>query len=203
MNTEILQRLEQAQSKSSLLSQWENKFIQSLQKQFNKRGSLSPRQIEIFERIEEQKLSTSAQDAQQQWEHNYNDKKRRIAWICAEYYQEAGYFNNLVINILSNPDFIPSEKEWRKMCENKYAKKVLAIQETPAKYETGSLVTFRATAYWADRQIAGDRPCVVIVSGGSIKSAAKGAKPYKVLPFGASSPIDCEERHLKIYRKKK
>ena len=121
----MLLRLKNAQNSSNLLSQWENGFIESLHAQFNKHGKLSPRQIEIFERIENEKLSSKAQDTRQQWIDNYNGEKRETARICAEYYAKTGYFTNVAFAILENVDHIPSEKEWRKMCENKYAKKVL------------------------------------------------------------------------------
>ena len=199
----MLLRLKRAQDNASLLSQWENGYVESLYTQFNKRGKLSPRQIEIFERIEKEKLSAEAQDAQQYWQDSYDDEKRRVANICAEYYSTTGYFTSLAFSILDDPNFIPSEKAWRKMCENKYAQKVIATYDAAPKYQVGSLVMFRSTADWAHRTMAGDRPCVVISAGGVIKSAAKGAKPYIVLPFGVIKPIECEERHLKTYKKPK
>jgi len=199
----MLERLTQAREKSDLLSDWENGFVESLENQHNKRGKLSPRQVEILERIETQKLSTKAQDARQQWNEQYDNEKRRIARICAQYYLSAGYFTRLATDILKKPEFVPSEKAWRKMCENKYAKKVLETHDAAPKYEIGSLVTFRATADWAHRVTAGDKPCVVISVGTLVRSAAKGAKPYEVLPFGAQKVISCEERHLKVYRKSK
>ena len=202
MNSMLL-RLQNAQDNSGLLSQWENGFIESLHTQFNKRGKLSPRQIEIFERIESEKLSSKAQDTRQRWIDNYNSEKRETARICAAYYAKTGYFTNVAFAILENADHIPSEKEWRKMCENKYAKKVLATHSDSPKYPIGSLVMFRATADWVHRIAAGDKPCVVISTDGIITSAAKGAKPYKVLPAGSAKPIDCQERHLKTYKKPK
>tara|TARA_Y100000310_G_scaffold70759_1_gene66509 strand:+ start:123 stop:770 length:648 start_codon:yes stop_codon:yes gene_type:complete len=203
MHPDILERIIAARKKSELLSDWDKGYLESLETQFNKRGRLSPRQIEIFARIEEEKLSTEAQDERQKWNDNYDAEKRRVAKVCANYYLDAGYFTSLATRIVEEPEFIPSEKAWKKMCENKYAKKVLANHDNPSKYEIGSLVAFRATADWAHRMLAGDKPCVVISSGGFIKSAAKGAKPYKVLPYGLAKPIECEERHLKAYKKSK
>ena len=197
------ERLAIAYEKSVLLSAWERGFVESLQEQFNRRGKLSPRQLEILERIENDKLSSEAQDARQHWINGYDDEKRRIANICAGYYQKSGYFTALAIAILEDAQFIPSEKAWRKMCENKYAKKVLATHNAEAKYPIGSTVMFRSTADWAHKVTAGDKPCIVISAGGAIISAAKGAKPYKVLPYGLATPIECEERHLKTYRKSK
>ena len=198
-----LARLANALSNSQLLSQWENGFVESLQEQFNKHGKLSPRQLEILERIEKQKLSEEARGARSFWKSSYDAEKRRVARICAEYYKSAGYFTVLADSILENPDYIPSEKAWKKMCENKYAQKVVASYDAAPKYEVGSLVAFRATADWAHRVTAGDKPCIVIATGGIIKSAAKGAKPYKVLPYGLAKPVECEERHLKTYKKSK
>jgi len=198
-----LARLANALSNSQLLSQWENGFVESLQEQFNKHGKLSPRQLEILERIEKQKLSEEARDARSLWKSSYDAEKRRIARICAEYYKSAGYFTNLAESILEVPDYIPAEKAWRKMCENKYAQKVIASYDAAPKYEVGSLVAFRATADWAHRMAAGDKPCVVISAGGPVLNAAKGSKPYLVLPYAAIKPIECQERHLKIYKKSK
>jgi len=67
----MLKRFESANRNGSLLSQWEKGFIESLTEQFNKRGRLSPKQIEIFERIETQKLSKTAQEASQKWAASY------------------------------------------------------------------------------------------------------------------------------------
>jgi len=197
----MLKRFESANRNGSLLSQWEKGFIESLTEQFNKRGRLSPKQIEIFERIETQKLSKTAQEASQKWAASYDDEKRRIALICAKYYLTAGYFTALAMNIVEDASFVPSEKAWKKMCQNKYALKVVAAYDAAPKYAVGSVVRFRATADWVMKIKANDMPCVVISSGGYVLNAAKGAKPYKVLPYGSVQMIECEERHIKKGKK--
>ena len=203
MNPDILQRLQKVTESAHLLSQWENGFVESLLQQFNKRGRLSPKQIEILERIETQKLSKEAQGAIQEWAANYDAEKQRIALICAKYYLKTGYFTDLATNIVHVPDYIPTERAWKKMCENKYARKVVAEHDAPAKYAVGSVVEFRSTADWGMKRSANGMPCVVISSGGDIVSAAKGSKPYKVLPYGSVKMVDCEERHLKKCKKPK
>jgi len=197
MDPTVLERLSIAVEKSNLLTDWERGFVESLHEQFNKRGRLSLRQIEILERIENDKLSDSALEKRNHWLSNYSDEHRRIARVCAEYYNITGYFTNLADNIINDPNFIPAEKAWKKMCENKYAKKVIAEHDAVPKYPAGSLVSFRATANWNHKQASKGMPCVVLSAGGTIKSAAKGSKPYKILPFGSATAIDCEERHLK------
>jgi hypothetical protein len=203
MNPDILKRLERAMAASGSLSKWEQGFVESLMEQFNKRGRLSPRQVEILARIEEQKLSQAAQEANQKWTASYDDEKRRIAMICAKYYRRTGYFADTSNGIIDNPSFVPSEKAWKKMCQNKYALKVIAAHDADPKYAVGSVVDFRSTANWSAKNRAGGMPCVVISAGGEVVSAAKGSKPYKVLPYGGVVMIECEERHLKKCKKPK
>ena len=203
MNPDILKRLERAMAASELLSKWEQGFVESLMEQFNKRGRLSPKQVEILARIEEQKLSQVAQEANQKWTASYDDEKRRIAMICAKYYQRAGYFGDLANNVVDDPSYVPSEKAWKKMCQNKYALKVIAEHDAPAKYAIGAVVDFRTPGTRCMKNLANGMPCVVIASGGDIVSAAKGSKPYKVLPYGSVKVIECEERHLKKHKKAK
>ena len=100
MHPDILQRLQKATESAHLLSQWENGFVESLLEQFNKRGRLSPKQVEILERIETQKLSKEAHAAVQEWAASYDAEKQRIAMICAKYYLKTGYFADLATNIV-------------------------------------------------------------------------------------------------------
>ena len=191
--TTLAERLTHAKDNSALLSDWERGFVESLDEQWKKRNSLSPRQVEILERIETQKLSAEAQDTKKAWDDAYGDEKRRIARICAEYYLHSGYFTNLADSIINDVGYVPTEKAWKKMCQNKYALKVVANHDAEPKYPVGTLVQFRASS----RSSGLEMPCVVISAGGPIKSAAKGSKPYKVLPFGHACPIACEERQIK------
>jgi len=197
MNPDLFDRLNKAAKNENLLSSWEKGFVESLIEQFNKRGRLSPKQVEILERIETQKLSESARDDRQKWATNYDDEKRRIALICAKYYLKAGYFTDLATDIVEDASYVPSEKAWKKMCQNKYALKVIAASDATPKYVVGSIVEFRATADWSMRNKANGMPCVVISSDGYVLNAAKGSKPYKVLPYGSMTVVECEERHLK------
>jgi len=197
MNPDLFDRLNKAAKNENLLSAWEKGFVESLIEQFNKRGSLSPKQVEILERIETQKLSKSARDNRQKWTASYDDEKRRIALICAKYYLKTGYFTSLAISIVEDTSCVPSEKAWKKMCLNKYALKVVAAHDAAPKYVVGSIVEFRTTADWSMRNKANGMPCVVISSDGFVLSAAKGSKPYKVLPYGSMNIVECEERHLK------
>ncbi len=185
---------------------WAGEFVGSLAGQVQTGRSLSARQMEILTKIEgehSEKAVTARQDWTQRYTNN-EDSMRDKAIVAANYYSHTGYFGNLVESLLSDPAYIPSEKQYRKMVENKYAQKVLDCHYDAPKYAVGSFVALRSSAGWAQSQATGGKPCVVIQANAApITSAARGAKKYKVLPVGAAKPVIIEERHIKIARKLK
>ena len=126
-----------------LLTDWEKGFIESVIGQLEKGYKISFNQERIIKRCFD-KTSEDEVKKVEQWESKYDDNKRKIAKVIAEYYTEAGYFTNWAAKILANPDaYILPEKTWVKMCENKYAKKVLANMKSPELFEIGGLATVR------------------------------------------------------------
>jgi len=205
LSENLQKRLENLNNNKQYLTDWENGFVESVTQQFNKRGSLSPRQLEFVAKFEE-KVSPESILAHQTWEVLYREEKREEALVVAKYYKETGYFQALATQVLTEESFIPTESQWSKMCNNKYAKKVLAEYNAAPKYPDSSLVQLRAAADWRFHNSIGDVFCTVIQSGpkvGPITSAAKGAKLYKILPFGSSKIYVVEERHLKKAKKSK
>ena len=95
------------------------------------------------------------------------------------------------------------------MVKNKYAQKVLASHNAPAKYPAGSLVTFRANAPSNSRYLDGAylkrnvTLMVIEADAAPITSAARGAKVYKLLPVGKATTLMVEERHIMKARKLK
>ena len=85
------------------------------------------------------------------------------------------------------------------MCENKYAIKVLKEYRRPPQFNAGDIVQVReASSMPYHLYNLRGKPCVVIKNdSGIITTHAKGAKVYKILPFGQSKLFDCQERHLK------
>jgi hypothetical protein len=192
--TEKLQRL-------ATLTDWERGFTESVLGQLAKGYYLSPKQTETVEKIQA-RHSPENLERKAQWEAGWDDEKRKVAKICARYYLEAGYYLRLAHSILDDEAFIPSEKEYKSMCENKYAQKVLAATFAEAIYPVGSVVSFRASAPWTAQQHKSGA-VVLKAGGGVVTSAAKGAKVYEVLPIGSVKPLKLEERHLKKYRQPK
>jgi len=183
------------------LTDWEKGFAESVLNQLAKGYNLSPKQVETIERIQARNAPENL-ERKAQWEAEWTAEKLEIAKVCARYYLDAGYYTRLANSILDEEAFIPSEKQYKAMCENKYAQKVLAATFAQPIYPVGSVISFRASAPWSAREYKSG--AVVLRAGdGVVTSAAKGAKVYEVLPIGGVRPLKVEERHLKKFRQPK
>jgi len=178
-------------------------FITSLHQQFNSRGNLTPGQLAALEKVEA-RHTPEALASKATWVASYDVEKRNLARIVAEYYLPTGYFHDLAEKILADDTFIPTEKQFNSITGNKYAQKVLTATLDKPKFAVGSTVMLRSKApIGYQNRTALSVPALVIANEGTVKSAARGAKPYTILPFGQTEPIQTEERHLKKFRGKK
>ncbi len=183
---------------SSLLAQNTKTFLESLAVYHEQFQGLTSRQYGALERIEEHYETLSTQ-AHEEWVKQYGPEHRRIARICSLYYQATPpYFAQLIDLILNDPDFIPTERQYRSLCENKYAKKIIEATEAECAFQVGALVEGRATA---PPHIAGKVFSVITAGELPVVSAAKGAKVYTVLPMSGGKILECEERYLKRSKK--
>jgi|TARA_R110000824_G_scaffold87650_1_gene216010 hypothetical protein len=185
-----------------LLTPWDERFLSSLLSQAPHR-TLSVKQNDHLQKIES-KLSPTALNAIKAWEQNWDTEKARTLRIVAEYYQETSYFTTLSRQVLSNPAYIPSKAVYEKMCENKYAKRVLEMAADAPVFPEGTTVMLRATA---KKTLAitqfnklKDCPLFVLRVLPHIRSSAKGAKLYEILSGGSCDVFRIEERFLKSYR---
>jgi hypothetical protein len=204
MKEQLITRITSAMelhTQHNLLSDWEVGYCESVLDQANKRGKLSEKQLSLLAKVEE-KCTPSAIEESVDWSKNYNQNHREDAIICAKYYQKAGYFIGMATLILKDPDFVPTPRSFKKMCANKYAKKVLATAKAKPVFSVGSTVEFRKPALgWSNRHLEGI-PCLVIEVLTDVISAASGAKQYSVLPYGEAQPVLAEERQIKKCRHK-
>ena len=125
------------------LSDNDAKFGESLLGQFEKDGTLSEKQIECIEKME-QRYSPETVLKREQWTQSYRADHRETALIVAKYYRTTTYFSDLSGNILLDEDFIPTERQFEALTKNKYAKKAIAVATTPPAYPKGSLCKVRA-----------------------------------------------------------
>ena len=125
------------------LSERDRKFAESLKKQFEDGGKLSPKQIECVERME-QRYSPASVLRREKWAQSYKKNHEPVAKICARYYRTTTYFRDLATKILLDEDFIPSEKQFNALTKNKYALKAIAAATAPPAFPVGSLAKVRA-----------------------------------------------------------
>ena len=74
------------------------------------------------------------------WYASFTDEMKENFRICCEYYGPTGYFQSSVARHRKDPDYVPHETEYKKICENKYAKRLLENREKAPLFPVGSLV---------------------------------------------------------------
>ena len=206
----LIERLERIQTKE--ISNWERGFMESLHGQVKKGYNLSQKQLDILSKTEN-KHSDEAAAKRNAWEEQWNDEKKAISKIMADYYYALAEYQSLYSiadKILHVKGFIPSEKQYNKMCQNKYAQKVIDATFERPRYEVGSMVSIRKTcgadAYinrFLIREMA-EAPVFIVSTGEKpVLSASRGAKVYKILPIGSMETYFIEERHLKKFKEPK
>lgn len=201
----------------------DKQFYLSLLWQHEKQNArqLSSSQMFHLERLYD-KYSMEEIKKKEEFELNYSAEQRETAIRCANYYadQYPPYYDMIVAKVLDNPEgHVLSYSEYNKMCNNKYAKKVLACYDQEAVYSVGDFVQIRATnrvdiantnqkdGYMPRRSVCGqmaNKFCMVLeVNAKPITRAAKGARVYKVLITDEAQPIYAHESDLKKARRPK
>jgi len=197
--TTMLERIERLTTCVPENGGWDRGFVESVKEQLDKGRTLSPRQVEIIEKIEV-KFSDEALAAAETWAQSWDKEKQEWFNLAVKYYGRTGYYQNIVQRAWGNQNFVPSRKEYNAMVNNKYAQAVIANATGEAKYGLGSLVQFRKAA-----RVRGPyrgKLAVVVEHSDEVRTHAKGGKPYGVVFIGDSKIIKCEERDLKSAPKK-
>ena len=89
----MLERINNVMGRISIAgdeSSWDFGFMQSLEEQLNKRGSLSPRQEEVLQQVEG-RWSDEALKSRASWADDWDDEKENKFWIALQYYRKTGY----------------------------------------------------------------------------------------------------------------
>jgi len=201
-NPELVTRIESvAQRGISTMSDWERSFLGSLLDSAKKWGRLTAKQHDVFQRIEK-KTDPAHQAAVKSWRASWTPSMAENLKFAANYYKaNPPYFDQVAGRVLTDEDFIPSEKLYRKMVENKYVQRAMVNATTEPLYEVGTMVTVRDNkASRADNKLRGQDVLVLEVQESST-SATKGSRKYTVLAIGAPLPVTIEERWLKKSRR--
>ena len=182
-------------------SQWDKSFLDSISQQVEIKP-LSYSQINVLEKIEK-KYDPETLREQAEWKKNYSADHREKAVRVAQYYlANPPYFHDLASLIVKNPDeHILSLRQWNKMIENKYAKKVLKQYDEPPKFYEKQMVQLRKHRL-IPRQLIDTHAFILKADAAPIKSHAKGSRVYQVLVIGDSKPIYIRECALKRAKKR-
>jgi hypothetical protein len=206
-------KIESALSRS-VCGGWDRSFLESILEQFSKKRTLSIKQKKTLGKV----LARNTEEDQashQSWSTLYEADYKRDASVLAAYHQQQPYYRPMASDILMNK--VPERSKFLRMYDNKYSKKVLSQYNAVPRYEVGDYICCRA-AFSSYKHIEFENDMVwtnqnkitqnFIKRGGfilevcpEIRSAAKGAKRYKLLPIGEMTPIIVEERFLKKGKK--
>ena len=179
-------------------------FLRSLRASYERWGNLTEKQKGAFERMEHLNSPAGIEEAKQ-WKKEYAEKHLETAKIVSLYYlKNTHFFRDLCTKIVSDPKYTPSKRQVVALCQNQYAKRVIRELKRKPIFSKGELVKVRE-----NRTIPiplspyRGRLCVVIDNKlQSISSHAAGSKEYRLLPFGSTETIVCQERHVKAMRKR-
>ena len=190
------QKLDRLNALGGDLTDWEFGFAASVLDQY-KRRNLSDHQHAIVDKILA-KHDPAAVKARSDWRDSFDEEKQALARQAAEYYTvNPPYFGDVARKILNDPAYIPTEKCFVKMTQNKYVQRWIAQREAGPAFAKGQLVRFRRNRLVG--QYVGSRfkgTLAVVCNVGDQVSATKGSRSYQVLPIGKVKPITAEERFL-------
>ena len=96
------------------------------------------------------KYSDDNMKKDKEWEKSWTPEKQRIFDTCVKYYKQAGYFTHVIAKTEKNENYIPNEKTFVKMCENKYAQKVMKVLDSEPIWPIGGVATLRMTLKYND-----------------------------------------------------
>jgi len=183
------------------LTQWESGFLESLAESFSKWKGLTPRQYEIFEKIEKKYTDPSAVKGWNQWAKEYDDEKRKLAKIVSEYYvaenerNSTGYWGTLPSKILNDDKFIPTRNQYEKMTGNNYAKRAIAAATEDARFPVGCIARIRQSISYTHRCAKYPNQDVLILS------VLEDGRQYKTsqacLLSNPAEIFEIQQRHLK------
>ena len=185
------------------LTDWERNFIDSLSKGWAKYNSMTENQHRTLQKVASRydaENIAKREDWQSKWSSDHREKMK----VMARYYlANPPYFSDLATRALDDDDYVPTEKAYNAMCENKYAQKVLEVHHSAPQYPAGSMAVIRNSDNCPPvlRFIKG-KNVIIIEHPEGVHNAANGAKRVKVLPVGESQAFETEERWLKKLPKK-
>jgi hypothetical protein len=194
----------------SVCGGWDRSFLESILEQLAKARDLSVKQKQTLGKVLARNTK-EAQEVHDSWSDTYEKEYKAAALVLAAYHTHQPYYRPMSEDILCGK--VPERNKFLRMHDNKYSKKVMAQYECDPKYTKGEYLIPRAAfsnfkniefvvdIAWTDQRRITDsfksRGGFVLEICKEIRSPAKGAKRYKLLSIGETTPFIVEERFLK------
>jgi hypothetical protein len=166
-------------------------FITSLKFQYDAKKYLTSGQYVALERI-----CKNYANINEDWYKDFEGEKRENFKIVLDYYRRTNYFGNILSKVAKDAGYIPTEAEYRSICENKYAKVLIEGYRAAPKYKLGEMVRIRNQRYGYDSHGVG----TVLEVMPHVNNAVRGNKIYKVYFVTSGETLEMEERHIAIVR---
>jgi len=178
---------------------WDRGFCESIQEQIKRGRSLTEKQAKAFEKVA-RRHSKEAKQERAEWVANFDDEKQERLKLIAGYYRRIKtYFVDVALSVEQDENFVPTQKQYHAMCENKFADKVWQNYKTPAKFNVSDLVTIRKVSR-LETGIRG-KVCIVLDNTPNRFEYFKGGRPYDVFVIEGGRKLQLHERDIMRKRK--
>ena len=196
------------------LNEWEKGFLESVEKYFSSHGGISNKQDIYLTKITN-KYKTVAPS--HEWKQKFQNYAPLWDILVKFYAEETEFYKSITRKWLKNPEYIPTEEEFRKLHDNKYAPGIISNALAPHKYDVGEVVIIRKPAL--NEKFANEwvRYITKLGGKGSPRSnyeqkflypffiaahvnkftATAGSKRYKIIPILFPVVYEVEERWIK------
>ena len=188
---DTLQKIEFIASQPTL-NNWEKNFLISIKDQYIKKNSLSDAQMNRLNNIA-QRFTPDAIKQRDDWYASWNDQKKDNFKKIVDYYLNSVYYTSITRKVRENPEYVPTEKEYDTLVNNKYAQRYLNNLNCTPKYQVGDLVQIR-TNWFRQGEIG------TIIEVRNVDSWVTGSRKYLVNLLGEDDAMEWEERRLKKFR---
>lgn len=175
---------------NGMVNTWEQNFLDSIKVSFDKYKSLTQGQFNTLVGIEA-RYSPDEIAARNAWRASWDSVKANNWKSCMEYYVKTPYYKGATDKWLKDPDWIPGEKDYRAICENKYSQKFLKNRDIPAKFKQGALVVYKRY---------GTYKLATIIEVKEVKDWTKGSRGYDISVIGETGIQLAYEKELLYYR---
>lgn len=182
--------------KNKNVSASDKKILSTFLERWNTANNLLVIQESILKSLKH-RYKSDIQEEYFLWLKEYDDEKKANFALALKYYDFNGIFAKQIYKFIQNPSLLPTRKQYKNLCENKYFLKAKKIYESQPRYNIGDIVVFKKS------RIAQDGFYIVEDIIKSDKSFYAGSRYYKLMLIGTGESDSASETEIKLYREKK